>query len=457
MTGDAERENVSSKNASVSAIGIVVTKLIGMPFNMLVSLIVASALGPIDKGYLAGVIAFSSFATGLATLGFPAGTKFLISSREYTVKQVGSSALAIGLLHGLIGTGILGTFLHLGLLGDNIAALNWAWKLLILILIPLMSCKLIIFRTFAGNSDFRFENVLELVSSLLYSILLVLLVLVFDFGLAGAIIAFGASQITVVIATFAVLFANYAPTVSLDLGFCKKAYAYGFRAWFGTLAKRSNLSLDQFLLAIIAKPEALGNYSVAMTIAKLFWILPQAVAPVLMNRVAESASNSQIELTTKLHRAMLLMTGAASIVVVAGTPIVFPLVLPDYSDVPLLLLILMPGAILLTLYRVLGSFFSGSGRPGRASLAQSTALIVSLLGYPTLIPLFGGYGAAMISTATYLVSYGVMNYLFQRDTAGQRNNLFKPGKTDFDWIALRISTALVTIRNRVFKQPSKRS
>ncbi|MFK7769657.1 MAG: polysaccharide biosynthesis C-terminal domain-containing protein, partial [Mariniblastus sp.] len=105
-----------------------------------------------------------------------------------------------------------------------------------------------------------------------------------------------------------------------------------------------------------------------------------------------------------------------------------------FLDVPILMLLLLPGAVFFSSFKILGSFFVGNGQPEKSSYCQFIALIGSAISYPILVPLFGGYGAAAASTAVYFLMYLLIVAMFSKQVAPERPNLFSFGKSDAAWI-----------------------
>jgi O-antigen/teichoic acid export membrane protein len=113
---------------------------------------------------------------------------------------------------------------------------------------------------------------------------------------------------------------------------------------------------------------------------------------------------------------LALMTALATCAAVA---LLSPLLLPllygrtfSRSVVPLLLL--LPGTVVMCGSVVGLTCLTALGTPGRATLAEVAGLVVTVAGMPLVIFRYGIVGAAVLSTASYLVTFGLYLYYLSR-------------------------------------------
>ncbi len=435
---DASKDRHSSL-AATSA-GILFFNLAGQPFTMIAALVVASYLGPEEKGLAALSCVLPSFFSGVSGLGIAAALKYRVSRQDFTLGQVGLTSLLLSLIQGICAASIFFALMTSGWLGE--LALSFpAWvKLSSTFIIPVLLVRQTLYMGFAGNMDFRIQNVLDFLAGILSAILSLVFVIVKEYGFEGVLISFLISSLASTCAALVIYFTKYNLSYKLNFEFTKFSYHFGFRAWVGTLAKRGNAELGQLFLGIFAPAGVLGNYSVAASLSLLLHKVPQAIAPVFMNQVAASKDTIKPEKIALLHRALILIVIAVGAAIALGVAIVVPIVLPAFSDVPLLVLLFLPGAIFYSSFRILGSYFIGIGQPEKSSYCQLVALVGSAISYPILIPSFGGYGAAAASSGVYFLMYLLVVSLFKKKIAPSKSQLFSFRMSDIDWIKLQLAT-----------------
>lgn len=158
-----------------------------------------------------------------------------------------------------------------------------------------------------------------------------------------------------------------------------------------------------------------GIYSLAVSLAQLMWILPNAIAAVLFSYIAGCSREKAIDYAlffTKLSfYASLLMGIAAYSVFYFALPLIYG---DEFAGAVKLIGILFFGVVPFSMAIILGSFFAGTG-----NLYQN--LITSILGfggaiifYMILIPKFGSIGAAWASIISYNICTLYMFFAFSK-------------------------------------------
>lgn len=167
-------------------------------------------------------------------------------------------------------------------------------------------------------------------------------------------------------------------------------------AHLGNVVQLLNYRLDALLIGGILSATAVGLYAVAVSLAELVWLVPQAVAMALLPRVAAGGA----ALTPQAARHTLLLAGfGAPCLLLLAWPLL--LVNPAYMSAWPILALLLPGVVALSLSKVLASDLSGRGKPQYASLASIVSLGVTIAGNLLLMPRLGIVGAACVSSIAY--------------------------------------------------------
>jgi O-antigen/teichoic acid export membrane protein len=91
-----------------------------------------------------------------------------------------------------------------------------------------------------------------------------------------------------------------------------------------------------------------------------------------------------------------------------------------FRDVPVQLLILLPGVYLVGLESVLVQYFSSTGLPAAIPLFWLMTLLLNVLLNLLFVPTFGARAAAFASTASYALIFLLVVFYFRRKTG----NLF---------------------------------
>mgnify|MGYP000530723520 CR=1 FL=1 len=445
-----EEQKKNSSDYIVSTVGIFFFKVAGQPFTILSSLFVAGFLGPTEKGLAAITQLIPVFLSGMFDLGIGAALKYQVSRGDGRFKDIGVTSVILGFLQGSVIGLIYLVLSTMDFLGDYSEGIPFWIKISSAILIPLMIVRQILFMGFAGDDDFKTSNVLNFVASVLFALLSVFAVTVMDAGFEGVYMSFLIATLGTVFITLGRYWVKYTPQCKVDIGFIKFSYDYGLRAWIGAVVRRGNVSLDQLLLGMLAPASALGNYSVSVSLAKLLYLIPVSISPVLTNVVAKAKGEMSASKVALVQRVLTLLTFVLAIVISIGAWIVCPIVLPEFDQLPNLILVLLLGAVFYSAFHVLSSYFVGGGQPEKPGLCQIPALLASLACYPLLIPELGAMGAAIGSVVSYLLMYIAIAWMFAKDSKTPIVALWSYSKKDLKWI---YETLLVFI-NRFKKKNS---
>jgi O-antigen/teichoic acid export membrane protein len=198
------------------------------------------------------------------------------------------------------------------------------------------------------------------------------------------------------------------------------------------LVVMANYRLDLFILAFYAGVGKVGVYSLAVVVAKVVWLAPEAVSlAVLPGTVAERDPVRNSDRAAQGARIALWGSAAACLALALvswwAVPIVFG---SSFVGSRTLLLLLLPGVLLLSPATVLASFIVGVGRPRANLMVSSVAFGVTLIMDLVLIPTWGATGAALASTASYTVSAVLTVWVFLRLSTASLGDVLIPRRGD---------------------------
>lgn len=180
----------------------------------------------------------------------------------------------------------------------------------------------------------------------------------------------------------------------------------GFPVHLSNVAQIILLRGDQFLLFALASPAAVGHYSVAVNVAEILWYLPVAAGLASLPTLSSSAPDAtkRRELSQAL-RISVLLTLAGAIVLALVAPMVVPLLFGnDFEKSVLPLELLLPGIVVAAVVRVCSAALIVKGRTSVMWKIMFASVIVNMCASFALIPFFGASGAALASTAAYVLA-----------------------------------------------------
>ncbi|MDE2207793.1 MAG: polysaccharide biosynthesis C-terminal domain-containing protein, partial [Armatimonadetes bacterium] len=268
-----------------------------------------------------------------------------------------------------------------------------------------------------GLQAFSMRNLISVLASavLLAGILVVILLRLHPTALQLVLIQLFATIVAVAVAMQFVLWKHPAGRAPLPPDWRKTYLAYGAKGATTVFVQHMNYRLDTMIVNAIMGGAAVGVYSAGVSAAQVLLLIPAAVSVVQMPRVASSGQARGVESAPLALGATLYLVAGAAVVLGIGMPfIVMVLYGKAYQGAIAPGLWLLPGMWSVAVLNVMGSTFSGLGRPGCNTVAVACGLVATAALDFTLIPRYGILGAAWASTAAYSLAAIVSIAIFTR-------------------------------------------
>jgi O-antigen/teichoic acid export membrane protein len=168
----------------------------------------------------------------------------------------------------------------------------------------------------------------------------------------------------------------------------------------------------------------LGNYIQVSKIAHIFVLLSSTAGSVVFSTSASGHANSNS--LGKLMRGMLYFGGGSLLLIAVSGSFLFTAVYGEsFNYMYPCLLIVMPGVIALMLASVTANFLSGIGKPQYNLRGVLLGLVIMVTGDYFLIPVWGIYAAALMSSAGYITYSVYMLVHFSKATGFAWHSLLK--------------------------------
>jgi O-antigen/teichoic acid export membrane protein len=168
----------------------------------------------------------------------------------------------------------------------------------------------------------------------------------------------------------------------------------------------------------------LGNYIQVSKIAHIFMLLSSTAGSVVFSTSA--SGHAKTASLGKLMRGMLYFGGGSLLVIAVAGSFLFTAVYGEsFNYMYPCLLIVMPGVIALMLASVTANFLSGIGKPQYNLRGTLLGLLVMVAGDYFLIPYWGIYAAALMSSVGYITYSVYMLVHFSKATGFAWHSLLK--------------------------------
>ena len=210
------------------------------------------------------------------------------------------------------------------------------------------------------------------------------------------------------------------------------ALSLGVRGQLGNLATFFNYRLDVFVVNAFLNPAQVGLYAVGVVVSEALWQIPNAAAVALVPRTARTMETGAVEFTCLITRQVVLIALASGTVMALLSPVVIPLVFGSaFAESVAVIWWILPGTVALSLGKVVAAVLVGRKKPQFSSIFAIVSLMVTVVLDLKLIPTMGIRGAALASSAAYLLNASLLAIALKRELKVRWKELIVPSRAEF--------------------------
>ena len=363
--------------------------VVGQAVLVVSGILVARALGPEKRGYLALLVIFPVILSQIGSLGLPQAATYFIAMNRSDARVI----------YNRLKMPILGQVLVLLIIHLVIVSLYVRHEPREVIMAGYLSIAVIpgmLFQQYGlavlqGYQMYRSFNVMRLMPATMYAILVLSIFLAQVASLPSITFLWVCSCVvvgvfTAYLATYRVLrlTANNNRTGSPSLS---QIFKFGLKGLFGTVSPMQNFQLDQLVAGLFLSPAALGLYVVGQAFTNLVRFIAQSAGMVEYPAVAANESNATARrLIWRFFVGVAVMNGLVVLALIALIPILVPFFFGKafFGSIPIARLLLL-GAYFESLRRILVEGIRGMGKPEVSTWAELSMYPLFVILAPILI------------------------------------------------------------------------
>jgi len=382
--------------------------------------IMARYLGPDGLGLFSMTTMIMGIAELVLLLGIDGALiKFVAEHKENEgkVSSLTSSAFITASIIGVISS------LTLFLLSDTIASIFDMPLLstLIKIYAIIFTFSLlsgIITSFLSGLREMRYNAFLRILRAS-FAMIFIVALLMAGFGPEGAIIGTSLAIFAEVSVGlfFVTKFTSF--TLSEYKENTKTLASFGSRLVGANMIGQIYQYVDVMMIGYFLNATEVGYYSVAISFSRFFWLVPRALATVAYPTISEYWAKDNIRAISKLvdkstkYTACILVFGGMAIVFFAEDVITI-LFTSEFLPAVIPLGILTFGTVISGIFRSVGGIFAGIEKVELVLRISAIGAVMAILLNLLLIPTLGLIGAALATTAVYILNATLTVYYLRR-------------------------------------------
>jgi O-antigen/teichoic acid export membrane protein len=392
-----------------ASIGAFVLYLLG-------TIVIARTLGPEGKGLYSMALLVPSTISLVGSLGISLANTYFAGSRRYTAEQLASNSLVVGTVLGILLTLAFLAY-YFAFTPSFLSGINAPYVVIVAALVPFSLLNLYFITLVLGQGRIPAYNGIVLGSAGISLLVTATALVALRLGLTGVIVLVFLSEASKALITFFVLSRKAVVRWRLDRHVLTDSLRYGLRGHANSIVQLLNSRLDMFMVALFVGVSGVGFYSVAVSAVECINYFPIAVGTVVFARTPGMREDEANRSTPVVCRNTVLVAAVCGVLLaaIAGT-VVKALFGRGFVPAVTPLWLLIPGAVSLSVYRVLANDLAGRGRPGIAAACSASGLAVNIVLNLMLIPRLGISGAAVATSCAHTITSISILVIFVRLT-----------------------------------------
>jgi O-antigen/teichoic acid export membrane protein len=205
---------------------------------------------------------------------------------------------------------------------------------------------------------------------------------------------------------------------------------------FALLVITLNYRIDTILLDKLSNSYQVGIYSRGASLIQYLWQIPMLMDNIVFTRgMAGNFDAAFSKRVCVLMRLSVVWISVACIFILFwGSEIVELLYGKEFHESSIIMVYLIPGVIILTVYRVLNMDAASKGNPWLAIQAMTPALILNIGLNLYFIPAYGAVGAAISSSISYVSATLFYVFLYSKKAQMPVIEIFRFSISDFSFL-----------------------
>lgn len=414
-----------------------------VPVEVLISIMLARFLPVDERGLYAVAMTFGHLGAILALFGWPAASIYRLRRVGSESAQVAGAALVATLLFASLFVGgslLLGPWIRTRLLEGAPSIVLY----LICGALPFLMLTLVFGGIARGVDRFRFQNIHRAGLQLGRLVLFTAAFALWGSELVGILTIFVSLEVVAATALVGAVLHVTGLSLRFDTRELADSFRFGIKNYLQTFAARLHDRVDIFMLAVLlGDARQVAFYAIASSLVTRLYLAPDALAAAAFPQMAGLSSEDAANFACRICRrsVVLVLLGSAGLASVA--PVALPLIYGQpYQSSVAPFLVLMPGVILLMIYRILSRYFAAIDRHQANITTQAISVAVNIALNLWWIPRFGILGAAGASFVSYALEAVLIAVVFLVTTGHRPAELLLPRRDDMRAYQARIGSEL---------------
>ena len=401
------------------------TRFMSAVFQLLIAIIISNVLGPEGKGQQGLILATTAYIIVFANLMGGGAIIYLVPRFSYYLIMIPAYVWAV--------------------LTSAVAFVVLQYSELVDQQFMIHVCLLALINTFTyvnstilvGKEKIKTSNLVAFIQPLITGLSLLLFYFILDqksidYYIIALYISFGISFFVSLFYLFRIAETFRFTRITNYTEVTKQLVRYGILNQLAHIFQLFSFRVSYYFLQSIYSEAEVGIYSNGTSIVESIWLISRSISLVQYARIANTDDRKYSQkLTVSLSKASIMIS-----IVLLTILIILPsgfwvfIFGEGFGAVGQVIRSLAPGVLFFNLALIVGHYFSGTGQYHVNTISSFAGMIISLILFYIMIPVYGIIGAGLATSISYtLTSCVVMLYFYRQSDL--RPGDFMPVMKDF--------------------------
>ena len=391
------------------------SKVLVIVFGLGYAIITARYLGPELNGLLASLMVYPTLFLTFGSLGIRQSVAYFIGKGHFEESLIKKAVVFLWYVSSafcLVSSYYLIRYFSNS--GENV------WIIYLAILpIPFTLFNTYNSGVFLGKNEIKEFNKINWLPPFFKLIAAVLFIIIIDLSITGALSAGLVAPVIMSVLLFKRNGFLKGFSLKIDFKVVKKLLLLGIVYAIALVVINLNYKIDLILLDKLSSQYETGIYSKGSQLIEYLWEIPMLLSTIVFARSASAIDNNIFSLkVVQLLRVSIVAVGIGSTILFISSKWIITLLFGhEFEQSSTVQQLLLPGIVLLTIFKVLNMDLAGKGKPWIAMIAMVPALFINVLLNLVWIPEHGANGAAIASTISYSLAAVLFLFLYSREVS----------------------------------------
>lgn len=401
-----------------------------MVFGIGTSIITGRLLSPSENGVISALLVYPSIFMVFGSLGIRQSTTYFVGKEIFDLVKIRRAITQIWVITTticMVVCYLLIKFFTKSIHDDR------------LIFAAISAIPFSLYNTYAsgiylGKNEIQKFNKINWIPNFITFIFTIILIYFLKLDVFGALLAILCGHIAIfLVLIFKNDFLSHF-SLNIEKEVIKKMLSLGIVYALSLLVSMLNYKIDVILLEKLSTNYQLGIYTKGTSLVQYLWQIPTLFSTIIFARSAVSKNDNSFSVKVcQLLRISLVVISIVSLILIFLSKYVILLLFGEkFLDSVIVMQILLPGVVLLTVFKVMNMDLAGKGKPWISMQSMIIPLIFNVIFNIYFIPKYGSVGAALSSLITYSMASFFFLHFYSRETNIKVREILNFRKSDFE-------------------------